>query len=79
VYECDPALNPDAKRFDELTFATAIEDRLGVMDLTALSMCMEHGLPVIVFDFKEPGNIARVVGGAQIGTLIHNHTPSGTA
>jgi uridylate kinase len=42
-------------------------------------MCMEHDLPVIVFDFKEPGNIARVVGGAQIGTLIHNRTSSGTA
>jgi uridylate kinase len=79
VYESDPALNADAKRFDELTFATAIEERLGVMDLTALSMCMEHDLPVIVFDFKEPGNIARVVGGAQIGTLIHNRTSSGTA
>jgi uridylate kinase len=79
VYECDPATHADAKRFDELTFATAIEDRLGVMDLTALSMCMEHDLPVIVFDFKEPGNIARVVGGAQIGTLIHNCTPSETA
>ena len=79
VYECDPAMNANAKRFDELTFATAIEERLGVMDLTALSMCMEHDLPVIVFDFKEPGNIARVVGGAQIGTLIHNRTPSETA
>jgi uridylate kinase len=79
VYESDPALNADAKRFDELTFTTAIEERLGVMDLTALSMCMEHDLPVIVFDFKEPGNIARVVGGAQIGTLIHNRTSSGTA
>jgi len=79
VYECDPAKNADAKRFDELTFATAIEERLGVMDLTALSMCMEHDLPVIVFDFKEPGNIARVVEGAQIGTLIHNRTPSETA
>jgi len=79
VYECDPATHADAKRFDELTFATAIEDRLGVMDLTALSMCMEHDLPVIVFDFKVPGNIARVVGGAQIGTLIHNRTPSETA
>ncbi len=77
VYASDPAVNPDAKRYDALTFATAIEDRLGVMDLTALSMCMEHDLPVIVFDFKQPGNIKRVVEGEQVGTLIHNETPAG--
>ncbi len=72
VYESDPAENPAAARFDELTFSRAIEDRLGVMDLTALSMCMEHDLPVIVFDFKTPGNIKRVVSGEAIGTLISN-------
>jgi uridylate kinase len=72
VYESDPVTNPDARRFDELTFAQAIEERLGIMDLTALSMCMEHDLPVIVFNFKEPGNIMRVVRGENVGTLIHS-------
>ncbi len=72
VYESDPVANPGARRFDELTFSQAIEERLGVMDLTALSMCMEHDLPVIVFNFKEAGNIMRVVQGEPVGTLIHN-------
>jgi len=72
VYASDPMIDPDAERFDELTFARAIEERLGVMDLTALSMCMEHDLPVIVFDFKQSGNIRRVVEGEIVGTLIHN-------
>ncbi len=76
VYAADPTTNPDAERYDVLTFATAIENRLGVMDLTALSMCMEHDLPIIVFDFKEAGNIKRVVEGQQVGTLIHNTTPA---
>ncbi|MDP7029969.1 MAG: UMP kinase [Phycisphaerales bacterium] len=78
VYAADPTTNPDAERFDTLTFATAIESRLGVMDLTALSMCMEHDLPVIVFDFKQAGNIRRVVEGEQVGTLIHNTEPATT-
>jgi len=72
VYASDPMINPDAERFAELTFSRAIEERLGVMDLTALSMCMENDLPVIVFDFKQPGNIKQVIEGAPIGTLIHN-------
>jgi uridylate kinase len=70
VYDSDPNLNPDAVRYDRLTFAEAIEKQLGVMDLTALSMCMERSLPVIVFRFKEQGNIRRVVSGERLGTLI---------
>ncbi|MCP4758903.1 MAG: UMP kinase [Planctomycetes bacterium] len=72
VYDADPVSNHDARRFNQLTFSQAIEERLGVMDLTALSMCMEHDLPVIVFNFKEEGNIMRVVQGEAVGTLIHN-------
>ena len=70
VYDSDPNKNPDARRYDKLTFSEAVEQKLGVMDLTALSMCMENHLPVKVFDFKTPGNIKRVVQGADIGTLI---------
>ena len=72
VYTSDPAVNPDAERYDRLTFAQAIENRLGVMDLTALTMCMEHDLSVVVFDFKQPGNIRRVVSGEQLGTQVAN-------
>jgi len=72
VYSSDPHRNRDAKRYDRLTFSEAIEKKLGVMDLTALTMCMEQNLPVIVFDFKVPGNIRRVVQGEPIGTEITN-------
>jgi uridylate kinase len=72
VYTSDPKLAADAKRFDQLTFAEALQQKLKVMDLTALAMCMEHHLPVIVFDFKRPGNIRRVVEGEQLGTLVSN-------
>ena len=73
-YSCDPVKNQDAQRFDTLTFAEAINKQLGVMDMTALSMCMEHNLPVVVFNFKKNGNICKVVAGDQIGTLVKNPT-----
>jgi len=72
VYACDPEDDPTAERYEHLTFARAIEDRLAVMDLTALSMCMEHDLPVIVFNFKQNGAIGRAIGGEAVGTLISN-------
>ncbi|MBT8486089.1 MAG: UMP kinase [Phycisphaerales bacterium] len=70
VYTADPKTDPTARRYDRLTFAEAVERQLGVMDLTALTMCMERKLPVIVFDYKEKGNIRRVVSGEPLGTLI---------
>ena len=72
VYNEDPNLEENATRFDKLTFSEAINRKLGVMDLTALSMCMEHDLPVIVFNFKTHGNICRVIAGESIGTLVTN-------
>jgi uridylate kinase len=72
VYDCDPIQNELAKKYDTLTFTDAITKQLGVMDLTALSMCMEHNLPIVVFNFKEDGNICKVVGGDTIGTLVNN-------
>jgi uridylate kinase len=72
VYTSDPNKDPAAQRFDELTFAEAVEKKLGVMDLTALTMCMEQELPVMVFNFREAGNTVRVVSGESIGTLIRN-------
>jgi len=70
VYTADPQKDPDARRYDRLTFSEAIEKQLRVMDMTALTMCTEHGLPVIVFRFSDPGAIRRVVSGERIGTLI---------
>lgn len=72
VYSSDPATNPGAKRYEHLTFAEALEQQLGVMDLTALTMCMEQQLPVIVFRFKTPGAIQRVVAGENLGTRVTN-------
>ena len=72
VYDKDPNLHRDAKRYEKLTFAEAVNAQLGVMDLTALTMCMEQNLPVVVFDFKSQGNIRRVVSGEPIGTLVSN-------
>jgi uridylate kinase len=72
IYTADPKTNPDATRYDKLTFAEAVENKLGVMDLTALTMCMERNLPVVVFDFKVKGNIRRVVSGEGVGTLVTN-------
>ena len=71
VYDADPVKNPDAVRFDRITFGEALEKQLGVMDLTAMTMCMEHELPICVFDFKQKGNIRKVVeGAAGIGTMV---------
>ena len=74
IYTADPKKDPTATRYDHLTFAEAIEKQLGVMDMTALTMCREHDLPVQVFDFQVAGNIARVVGGETIGTLVDNQS-----
>ena len=70
IYTADPKLDPTATRYDKLTFTKAIEQKLGVMDLTALAMCMEHDLPLCVFDYTTAGNSRRVVAGERIGTLV---------
>ncbi len=72
IYTSDPKKNPDATRYDRLSFSDAIEQQLGVMDLTAMSMCMEQKLPVIVFNYHETGNIRRVIEGEPIGTVVSN-------
>lgn len=70
VYTADPRKNPAATRYDSLTFAEALSKKLAVMDMTALSMCEENEIPVIVFDFKTRGNIRGVVEGKRVGTLV---------
>lgn len=72
VYTADPKTSPDAIRFDRLSFSEAIERKLAVMDLTALTMCQEQRIPVIVFNFKQEDAVKRVIGGEKLGTLIEN-------
>ncbi len=72
VYNADPKKDPGAKRYESITFAQAMDQRLRVMDMTALAMCSEQKLPVMVFDFRASGNIARVARGEKIGTLLHS-------
>lgn len=70
VYEDDPRRNPAARKFDYLSYIDALNLRLQVMDSTALSLCMENHLPIVVFNLQKPGNIERVVMGESIGTLV---------
>jgi uridylate kinase len=71
VYDSDPLVNASAKRFDELSYIDALKMRLEVMDSTALSLCMDNKLPIIVFDLRAPHSLERVVVGELIGTLVH--------
>jgi uridylate kinase len=70
VYSADPAVDPDAEFIPNITHMEAIERRLQVMDTTALSLCLENGLPIQVFNMSEDGAIGRVVSGEQVGTLV---------
>jgi uridylate kinase len=70
VYSDDPVKNPHAILYERLTYDKAIKDQLGVMDLSALTMCREAKLPIIVFNYKRDGNIEKAVAGQRIGTLV---------
>ncbi|HET6477606.1 MAG TPA: UMP kinase [Dehalococcoidales bacterium] len=70
VYSADPIKNPDAKKFDHLTYLEALNLRLEVMDATALSLCLENKLPIIVFDLQAPRSMEKAVSGEPIGTLV---------
>lgn len=71
VYSADPRTHPDAQRFDQLTFDEALRLGLKVVDAAAFALCMENKLPMIVFGMEGEGNIARVLRGERIGTLVH--------
>ena len=70
VYDSDPNKNPGAKRFESLDYLDALNLRLDVMDTTALSMCMDNNLPIVVFDILRPGSLQRVLAGETVGTFI---------
>jgi len=72
VYSADPLKNPDAKKFDKLTHLEALGMRLEVMDATALSLCLENKLPIIVFDLQANRSLERAILGEPIGTLIYS-------
>jgi len=70
VYDSDPLTNPNATRFEALTYMEVLEKGLRVMDATAITMCMDNDLPIRVFDITVPGNIAKAVRGEDVGTLV---------
>ncbi len=70
VYDRDPMKDRDAKRYDRLKYIDVLKDGLKVMDTTAISLCMDNNLPIIVFNIKQSGNLVRIVKGEDIGTLV---------
>lgn len=70
VYDSDPNMNPDANKFDQLTYIDVLNRGLGVMDSTATSLCMDNKIPIIVFGLNEPENIKKVILGEKIGTFV---------
>ena len=70
IYDSDPVKNPKAKKFDRLTYFEVLQKGLRVMDTTAISLCMDNGLPIIVYDIKRKGNLRRIVKGEKVGTLV---------
>ncbi|HZQ28779.1 MAG TPA: UMP kinase [Acidimicrobiales bacterium] len=70
VYDDDPRTNPDANRFEEITFKEVLDRDLKVMDLTAITLCKDNNLPIVVFNVMTPGNIGRALAGEPVGTLV---------
>jgi uridylate kinase len=70
VYDADPLLHKNARKYDELTYLDVLKNQLKVMDATAISLCMDHQIPIIVFNLKRRGNVKRVVLGERVGTKV---------
>src|SRR6201746_1925385 len=79
VYNADPRTHPDAMKYDELTFVEALQQGLKVADATAFALCMENGMPMIVFGMQPSGNILLVVQGEKIGTLVSPGASTGSS
>jgi uridylate kinase len=71
IYSADPALHPDATRYKTISYLQVLEQGLKVMDATAISLCMDNELPIIVFDLREPGNMRRAIMGEPVGSMVH--------
>ena len=76
VYDSDPLTNPNAVRYERLTYSQVLAQRLRVLDATAVALCMENDTPIIVFDLNKPQNITRVAVGETVGTLITGGSPA---
>ncbi len=76
VYDADPETHPDAIRFAEIDYTSVLSQRLQALDATAVSLAMDNGMPIVVFDMTQPGNITRALTGERIGTLIGSRTES---
>lgn len=72
IYDDDPVKNPQAKKFDKISYLEVLSRELHVMDSTATSLCMDNNLPILVFDLMVPGNISRILKGENIGTVVTN-------
>lgn len=70
VYDADPVLHPDAKRYERLSYDEALEKKLGVMDATALVMCRDNGIPLRIFNILNEGDLVRIVTGDDVGTVV---------
>jgi len=72
IFTADPEKDPTATKYDNITFDEVISKNLNVMDMTAFTLCRENNLPIIVFDINTPGNLARILNGEKLGTLVSN-------
>ena len=70
IYDRDPVKNQDARMIDELSYTEVLRDDLRVMDGTAVALCRDNGIPIIVFNIREKGNLNRVLNGEEIGTIV---------
>jgi uridylate kinase len=70
IYTADPMIDKTATRYDDISYLTVLERRLTVMDTTAISLCMDNKLPIVVFNLREPGNVRRVIMGEPVGTTV---------
>ncbi len=70
VFDSDPEKNPDASKFDSISYLDVLNKNLRIMDLTAISLCQENDLPIVVFNMDVPGNLLKLVRGEDVGTLI---------
>ncbi len=70
IYDSDPEKNPNAKRFRQLSYRDVIDRQLGVMDMTAVTLCQENNLPILVFDMNTPGNLKKLIMGEDIATVV---------
>ena len=76
IYDDDPQTNPNAKKLQFVTYMEAIERRLGIMDITALTMCMDNDVKIVVFDLLESGNLLRAVNGENLGSVVASKLPA---